>query len=563
MQSTSAGSDFALGTSVPPFLELLPLLVILLIFAFGIQAVVLLSKSRWEDQQGNGEGEVVRTITGTFYRSSFYHRFYENSKCEHTGILLSSTLLNIARHVQNGSKQLVCTTVYPRDARHGPDKQSVLFLFDPLKSDSELVLGPSSFESTGFFYAGVALRGFNLRDQLPRYAVASLPTCGMWITVGDGIEVTYQRCRKDEDFAQRVDHVLYLKARGPGAAQKLERFVDQSLKEYISNLPRTAGGQQYHFQLTGGEKTLQFTKQLLSTSKTFDTLFFSQKDELLSRLEQFVEKKGRFAIEGFPYKLGFLVYGESGVGKTALVSAIAAYTGRHVISLHLPIISTDQQLSDIFLTRTLRCTKDFQPFVYELDDVIFLFEDVDASDDLVRCRQASTGQGPEGGNQCGYGLGGAASQQARCDGRYKVPGLSGFLNVLDGVVDMHSLIVVMTTRDPNDIDSALLRPGRFGYKIHMENMRTDELVGLVGLHFGTEQRHTAEVEGKTEGERSVNAGRNLYRLSRADEKTVREYIVSRCGEEFSINGRVAEAMCMGSDTLDEFLARLAKWYGEK
>lgn len=47
----------------------------------------------------------------------------------------------------------------------------------------------------------------------------------------------------------------------------------------------------------------------LSDEKTFASLFFPEKKELLYLLDHFSRKTGKFAIPGFPHKLGLLLFG--------------------------------------------------------------------------------------------------------------------------------------------------------------------------------------------------------------------------------------------------------------
>ena len=61
-----------------------------------------------------------------------------------------------------------------------------------------------------------------------------------------------------------------------------------------------------------------------------------------------MNKKGKFGIKGFPQKLGLLLYGPPGTGKTSIIKALGAYTGRHVISINLRQIGTNQELFDLF-----------------------------------------------------------------------------------------------------------------------------------------------------------------------------------------------------------------------
>jgi SpoVK/Ycf46/Vps4 family AAA+-type ATPase len=42
--------------------------------------------------------------------------------------------------------------------------------------------------------------------------------------------------------------------------------------------------------------------------------------------------------------------------------------------------------------------------------------------------------------------------------------LSCFLNILDGIIELHGIMIIMTTNHPEKIDCALIRPGRFDFK---------------------------------------------------------------------------------------------------
>eukprot|EP00747_Dinoflagellata_sp_TGD_P035397 gnl/TRDRNA2_/TRDRNA2_137837_c0_seq2.p1 gnl/TRDRNA2_/TRDRNA2_137837_c0~~gnl/TRDRNA2_/TRDRNA2_137837_c0_seq2.p1 ORF type:complete len:420 (+),score=110.21 gnl/TRDRNA2_/TRDRNA2_137837_c0_seq2:73-1332(+) len=75
--------------------------------------------------------------------------------------------------------------------------------------------------------------------------------------------------------------------------------------------------------------------------------------------------------------------------------------------------------------------------------------------------------------------------------------LSGLLNVLDGVVDTPERILIMTTNHPEQLDPALIRPGRIDKKILLGYMASNNVVSMINHYFQCElneaQRHRCDV----------------------------------------------------------------------
>ena len=226
----------------------------------------------------------------------------------------------------------------------------------------------------------------------------------------------------------------------------------------------------------------RFKRYKLSDDKDFDSLFFPAKSDILRLVDDFRLSRGKFAIEGFPRKLGLLLSGPSGTGKTALVKALATYLGRHIITLQLEKIKTNQQLYDIMFEEQYSCTNTDGKGKSETipnDKVIFLME-VDGAFDIVRSRKADPAS--------------AASTPALKSDRMRdllfnradQLDLAGLLNALDGVVDSPGRVVIMSTSAVTELDAALVRPGRINRILHMNYLTKECAAQMLQHHFGEE-----------------------------------------------------------------------------
>jgi hypothetical protein len=87
--------------------------------------------------------------------------------------------------------------------------------------------------------------------------------------------------------------------------------------------------------LDRGKDQLMYKKYKLTEAKQFDTIFCEEKHQLLAQLHHFMHKTGSYARPGIPHRLSLLLHGPPGTGKTSIIKALAAHTGRHVVKIRL------------------------------------------------------------------------------------------------------------------------------------------------------------------------------------------------------------------------------------
>lgn len=181
----------------------------------------------------------------------------------------------------------------------------------------------------------------------------------------------------------------------------IDAFVNTAYRWYMDQLRSMEDNARYLYELRslvsrpasgeddeGGSSSsgMVYTRYKLSDEKTFDSLFFPQKDTLLNLVEHFTNKSGKYAIPGYPHKLGILLHGPPGTGKTSLIKALAHSTGRSIVNVPLARISTNSELMSVFFDKKFIIEGEDVPVKLGFKDIIFVMEDVDAASSIVKRR---------------------------------------------------------------------------------------------------------------------------------------------------------------------------------
>lgn len=163
----------------------------------------------------------------------------------------------------------------------------------------------------------------------------------------------------------------------------------------------------------------------LSTVVTTDNVG----EVILSSCKSFIESKDWYRKAGISYKLGIMLYGEPGTGKTSLIKALSSELGRDLYTLNL---ATSFDKTFVKAIRNIKSGS------------ILSLEDIDC-------------------------VSGTHSREDTKDVKSIASiNLSTILNILDGLVPLDDIIVIMSTNHINKIDKALLRKGRSDLMIEIK-----------------------------------------------------------------------------------------------
>ena len=159
------------------------------------------------------------------------------------------------------------------------------------------------------------------------------------------------------------------------------------------------------------------------------------KQDIRNDIKKFRDSSISYKDLGIPYKRGYLLYGPPGTGKSSLVYGLAGELGLSICVLTL----SDRDLSDDELMNRL---------VSAPKNSIILLEDIDVAlpSDKRKTELEVENRRNKQANNFNFYSGSLT--------------LSGVLNSIDGVATADSQILIMTTNHKENLDPALIRPGR-------------------------------------------------------------------------------------------------------
>jgi mitochondrial chaperone BCS1 len=215
--------------------------------------------------------------------------------------------------------------------------------------------------------------------------------------------------------------------------------------------------------------------------KTFDNLFFEQKEQLIKRINTF-KARDKYKDLGLPETLGLLFYGDPGTGKTSCIKAIANYLNMSIIIVPMNLIKTKKRLEELFFSNMITIPQDKR---------IYVFEEIDCNgwNKIVADRSLNLNDTEKKSDTV---IIESLSNIVKIDDKKKNEEeddkltLGAILEIIDGLVECPGRIIIMTTNHKEHIDSALLRPGRIDMEIEFKRLRNKDIAQIFNKWYGYE-----------------------------------------------------------------------------
>ena len=271
--------------------------------------------------------------------------------------------------------------------------------------------------------------------------------------------------------------------------QHLQQFVEKCNTEYERRMANKLGTSLYYFDMISQSKSkkstqnplptshLMYTRHKFHTTRTFDNVFFEQKESVQKHVEFFLNRKEWYETKGIPYTLGFMFHGEPGCGKTSTIKAIANTARRHIINIHLAEIKSKEQLRHLFFNDEISVYDGMktEKFVIPVHERLYVIEDIDAMGNAVLRREFKKLETKKSSEDPWLKLK-EEEEEEEID-------LSFLLNLLDGTLESSGRILAISSNHPERIDRALIRPGRVDMIVNFRKCNREILQHMVNSFY--------------------------------------------------------------------------------
>ena len=284
---------------------------------------------------------------------------------------------------------------------------------------------------------------------------------------------------------------------------QIKLFLDDLTNDYLESLHGSRLGKTWIYTYEGMDDddvghnerhTIRRWRECeFNTTTNFNNIFFKQKQNLINKIDFFINNKEWYNYQGKPYTLGLGLSGPPGTGKTSIIKSIATKLDRHLVVIPLNKIKTTAEFTAAFYEN--RYTKANKQNSIGFKNKILVFEDIDCMSDIVYSRDNDKPSTPIEDDKKEPSQSQLITtvikackddnfeplKSLKTDDDDKLT-LSFILNIIDGIRETPGRIIIISSNHYDKLDKALVRPGRIDMCLNME-LSTHDTIKQMFDHF--------------------------------------------------------------------------------
>ena len=212
--------------------------------------------------------------------------------------------------------------------------------------------------------------------------------------------------------------------------------------------------------------------------------------QFIELVRTFLNSRHEYEKRGLAYKMGALLEGEPGTGKTSIVAYVAAIFGLNVYLLNSEAIIKFDELRPSIKPHS----------IVFIDDIDMTVAGQGKRHNILGSDKPATN--PPIAEDKDNKLMTSISNDIMRD----------FMNTLDGICEFDGCIIVGNTNNPDVLDSALIRPGRFDHRIVIGPYTYREQIRHINRFYGTslDEEHYHDIPDRTVAEIQKLCVANMY-----------------------------------------------------